>query len=551
MSIRDQGRWVPSPAMFAVCAVSCALLTQLAWAQTAPSTVFVPGDARTLAEAVELVADGGTIYLTADLEEAIVLETDKTLQIVGVPAGYPPGEPCDPVPGDCGRSEICPPRPTWCALPSIGAPPGAEAAVSLVDSPSVTVENLAIRGAPVGVRIDGEGTTQLRGLSLQDNEIGVEVTGRGTVALESCDFWDNLKVGLKVSEAQVELLYTRFAGNHHAVLADDVPGFSMEQSIVAHSLGEVGVMVSDADTVDVASTFFWQNGGFAALAVGDAGAVFVSDSTFNQNTTAALHVWDSQDVDVADVLMIGTHDPLAGMPEWDAPDPSKTGGRPVTGLGTMHVTSSAPADVPAEYDPYLGSGVVVQDVTETWVAYVTSTHNAGAGVLLKDSQLVNVFIATLHSNGMTGLAAADCTDTWIYDVYAHNNVWAGLLISGGSALIEDSELHANYPTPPPDERGGYGIQVQDGGSHVIRDTQMLVNYLASLSVYGPGDYVALYDTFMNGSPFAVQKSAGTVIDWHAGNIYFCTNYPTEPERCIFHGGGTPAPAPAPLIPEVP
>ena len=489
--------------------------------------VRVPDQASSLAEALARLGDGGVIEVTASLRESLVVDTDRALVIRGADGASPP---------------------------TISSPTRDDVVIDLERAPAVRLENLAVTEGRIGVLVRGVASTELWGVTLADNGVGVRVdpppeSPSPSVHLLRCSLWNNHDTALRVAGGLVRVEEARFRGNRRGVEVSGGQGFELRRSLVAHSVGDVGVWVHDAERTVIADTFFWGNRGWAALLIDHSDQATVARSTFNGNAGAAIRVQRSTDVLLDRVRAIEQLDPREEAPDCeDPPVDLDTGELTVPGIDEMADCELAPEDVdyPVEDEHWMGNGLEIVDAQGVLVWNGHLVLNRGAGLLIDGSTDVWVLSGSMSLNARGGVTTRETRDLWISTVEATFNLVFGIQVIGGTAAVENSWVEWTGPSAAGTH--GFGMSLQSGTIAVLNN-DVLESHLAGIVTGGTPDArlsrISIDRNRIHGAPWGIVKNVGMLVDVGTNEIT-CEMTPTDcADRWM---SMEPSPAPGPSLP---
>jgi hypothetical protein len=411
--------------------------------------------------------------------------------------------------------------------PTIAAPTRGDVVLDLARASTVRVENLVLTGGRVGVAVRDVGSADLWSLTLEENDIGVSVDPPPSVPapphvqLLLCDLWNN-HTALHAGGGFLRVEDARFRGNLRSVNVSGGERFELQRSVVAHSVGDVGVWIHDAKQAVVGDTFFWGNTGWAALLIDRSDGTTVSRSTFNGNTGTAVRVQRSADVLLDHVHSLQHVDPRLEAPKCESPSADlDTGGLIVRGLDDMADCTLEPEEVeyPEEDNLWMGNGLEIVQAQDVMVWKNDLTLNRGVGLFIDGSTHVWATDSSISVNAGGGVYSRETEGLLIAQVEATFNAAFGVRVVGGAGLVERSWIE--WTGPNGDGEFGFGLWLANGTVAAIGNDVLECN-LAGVFTQGPPDpgksAIRIERNRIHDSPYGIVKNEGSYVVIDANEI---------------------------------
>jgi len=490
-------------------------------------TVKIPDDAPTLAEALTLVDDGGTVEIGTDLTEAVVVDGDKSVRLRGM------GDPA----------------------PTLQAPSPAEAALTLSGTGKVYVEHLQLAHSAFGLRVVSPVAVELLEVTAHHNQVGLSVTHgapwtpEAILRVQESNVWSNTGNGLDVHAAPVEIARSRFGGNLRNIRVEGVHAFHLTNSVVAQSTGRQGVMVIDSDGVVVEGSLFWENYPHGGLWLVDTDDAVVRDCSFQKNSTLGLALLRTSGVRLEHISVQRQFNPRTSKFNWSGPgEGADTTGLDVPSVGEIPMPGSAPdPSVVLSWptDAWLGNGIEVTDGSHVTLDSVHAKFNEGSGVFARNSTSTDIVWSNVHFNLRNGVSLVGCEGTWLYHVEADFNQRAAVQAWNGTLTVQSSSL--SYTAPHPSEHLGVGLFVVEG-EHVLESSYLTNEHVVGLMVRAGAHVLATGNEFAD-SPGAWAYESGSVpaVTWGPGNSIQCDEFGPE---CSLAMASAAQPSPPPVDPDL-
>ena len=492
----------------------------------AECTVKVPEQAATLAAALAAVAGGGTIELTGDLTESVVVGGDKSVRIRGV------GDP----------------------VPTLQATSPTEAALTIQGTGAVEVERLQLASSAAGLRVLTPVPVVARQIVAHHNHVGIAVDHGGTwtpgavFRLEESDVWLNTGNGLDVRSAPAEISRARLSANLRNVRVEGVHSFRLANSVVAQANGRQGAFIVGSDNVVIEGSLFAENYPLGGLWLVDTSSAQVRDSIFQANASVGLALARATEVQVSHVAVSRGFDPRTAKFSWTNLETTVEKGsldlpaidvspRPA---GALQIEALTP--IPS--DAWLGNGIEINgghyveiDATDAWL-------NEGSGIFVWDSSHTDIVWSDVYLNLRNGISVSASTGTWIYRVDAQFNQRIAVQVWDGDASLQNSDLSYNLQHPVDFQGTGFFVK---GGNHHVTDCIFTEEYFAGMMVVSADTTVHAAGNTFSESPVACGYPTAhpEAITWDPGNSISCTTFAPE---CVHEIDGPVEPAPPPVLP---
>jgi hypothetical protein len=493
----------------------------------ADCTVTVPGQVATLTAALLAIGGGGTIELTADVTETVVVDGDKNVRIRGV------GDPA----------------------PTLQAADPADAALTVAGTGAVELERLQLSGSAFGLRVLAPVPVVARGIVAHHNQVGVAVDHGGTwtagpvFRLEDSDVWLNGGDGLDVRSAPVEVTRARLAANRRNLRVEGGHAFKLANSVVAQANGLQGAVITDSDDVVVESSLFFENYPLGGLWLVRTPAAQVRDSIFQGNATVGLALLGANQAQVAHAAVSRSFNPRTAKFSF-----SNIGTVAEPGKLELPVLDATPKPVSAPamgelvlfpQDSWLGNGIAIRDAQYAQVDATDVFLNEGSGIFVWDSTNTLIQWSDVYLNLRNGISLKGSFGTWIYRVEADFNQRVAVQPWDGTVALLDTSMSYTMQHPTDDYGAGFWAFA---GDHTIVSCTLSDEHLVGLAV----EYAAtLYaeDNTISGSPigYGFQNGTRPSITWGPGNSISCTDFAPDCYATIPNMD----PAPPPAVPYPP